>query len=81
MRTTTARAAAAVAAGLLTLGWATPPASALRLVPVDSAATADDAVSRDEASLLLTLGRVAPHSELPTGPAPQLLLSSGRLPH
>ncbi|MGB9373588.1 MAG: hypothetical protein WCA82_05440, partial [Jiangellales bacterium] len=62
MSTTTRRVTAALTSGLLAVGLAIAPASALRLVPVDPAQTASAAAQpTEDPSLWLNHGRLADH--------------------
>lgn len=80
MSTTTARLTAAVAAGLLTLGLATTPATAMRLVPVDSPGTTITDEPAEDTSLLLSMGRIAAYTDTPAESTVEMLMSIGRLP-
>ena len=80
MSTTTTRVTAAVAAGLLTVGLATAPATALRLVPVDPPGTAVVEEPDEDPSLLLTMGSLAARTDTAAGPAFDPFMSMGRLP-
>jgi hypothetical protein len=78
--TTTTRFAAALTAGLLTLGLATAPATALRVPPIEhgGATFVDEPI--EDPSLLLSMGRVAAHTAAPTDVVSELIMSAGRLP-
>ena len=91
-RRVTTRLTASVAAGLLTVGLAGSPATALRLVPVDPPTVVAADEPTEDPSLLLSLGRVSlPLAGTPTGedtgpdagaveePVDELFMSSGRL--
>ena len=80
MSTTTTRVTAAVAAGLLTVGLPTAPATALRLVPVDPPGTTVVEEPNEDPSLLLTMGRLAAHTNTSAVPAFDPFMSMGRLP-
>ena len=87
-RRLTARLATGVAAGLLTVGLASAPATALRLVPVDPPTAVGVTIPVQDPSLLLTLGRLSAPGGIPTGTGTdtvsdtgvEFLMSSGRLP-
>jgi hypothetical protein len=91
-RRITTRLTASVAAGLLTVGLAGSPATALRLVPVDPPTVVVAGEPSDDPSLLLSLGRVSLLAGTPTGEdtgpdtgvvnetVDGLFMSSGRLP-
>ncbi len=66
-RRLTARLATGVAAGLLTVGLASAPATALRLVPVDPPTAVGVTIPVQDPSLLLTLGRLSAPGGIPTG--------------
>ena len=84
----TARLAASVAVGLLTVTLTGAPATALRLVPVDPPTAASVSEPTEDPSLLLTLGQLSAHGGTPTGTdtgpvgetSDGLFMSSGRLP-
>jgi hypothetical protein len=81
---TTTRFAAAVAAGLLTIGLAAAPATALRVAPVEPGSAAVAVEPVEDTSLLLSMGRVAAHTDpspvsTPES-TPELVMSIGRLP-
>lgn len=76
----TTRFAAALTAGLVTLGLATPPATALRVPPIEHGdATFVDEPAEDT-SLLLSMGRVGAHTAAAPVVVPELIMSAGRLP-
>ena len=82
------RLAASVAVGLLTVGLASAPATALRLVPVDPPTAVSAGEPIEDPSLLLTMGRVSTHigeragidADPAGGTGAELFMSSGRLP-
>jgi hypothetical protein len=67
MTTTTVRLTRVAAAGLLTLGLATTPASALRLIPHEPPSTTITDEPAEDTSLLLSAGRVAHHIDTAAG--------------
>lgn len=77
---TATRVGAAVIAGLLSIGLAVTPAVALRLVPVEPAATIVPVAPDEDPSLLLSMGRVTAQLDADTGSADHLFMSIGRLP-
>ncbi len=77
---TIARVATAVTAGLLTLGLAGTPATALRLVPDEHAATTSTDELPAGTSLLLSMGRVDAHTDASPDPIHEMVMSVGRLP-
>ena len=91
-RRVTTRLTASVAAGLLTVGLAGSPATALRLVPVDPPTVVAADQPTENPSLLLSLGRLSLLASTPTGAdtgpdassasetVDELFMSSGRLP-
>lgn len=91
-RRVTTRLTASVAAGLLTVGLAGSPATALRLVPVDPPTVIAADEPTENPSLLLSMGRVWMLAVTPTGAdsgpdagsvsgtVDDLFMSSGRLP-
>ena len=91
-RRVTTRLTAAVAAGLLSVGLAGSPATALRLVPVDPPTVTAADEPTENPSLLLSMGRVSMLAGTPTGvdtgpdagavseTVDDLFMSSGRLP-
>ena len=66
-RRLTARLVTGVGAGLLTVGLASAPATALRLVPVDPPTAVGVTIPVQDPSLLLTLGRLSAPGGVPTG--------------
>ena len=58
----TTRFAAALTAGLVTLGLATPPATALRVPPIEHGGATFVDEPAEDSSLLLSMGRVAAHT-------------------